>query len=275
MNPKSPPEAADGPGKPMTLGKAIGISFGIGLLLSGANIMYLARVRGLAATDEDAVMQSFLATALLFAAGLVPLLMGAGSLDRNVIIGGVAGVVMGAIYGWLTSAFWNGLLFGTCLGLGTSFALTRLGQEPNLLPFTATPSRTLAAVLGGFIIGHFSGWLPPAELIPKAEYLEKRRVSEDTNNPGSKLAALKVVASHLKGFPDRFAPDSKRTAFNDELKMRIDRFTGIAFDAKKNPSAAKAIVELFESKIEGKFSGHLYDILMEHVQGIYAESLDR
>ncbi len=85
----------------------------------------------------------------------------------------------------------------------------------------------------------------------------------------------KVVTSHLEEFPDRFAPDSKRTAFNDELKMRIDRFTGIAFDAKKNPSAAKAIVELFESKIEGKFSGHLYDILMEHVQGIYAESLDR
>jgi hypothetical protein len=98
---------------------------------------------------------------------------------------------------------------------------------------------------------------------------------KDSGHRGSKLAALKAVTSHLDGFPGRFAPDSERTAFNDELQMLIDRFTGIAFDAKKNPSAAKAIVELFESRIEGSFNGHLYNILMEHIQGIYTESLDR
>jgi len=136
-----------------------------------------------------------------------------------------------------------------------------------------------AAYEGGISPRHAIGyWLRDGKPISEPQFISfkghKHGIAK-AEPPGSKLTALKAIASHLKGFPDRFAPDSERTAFNDELRMLIDSFIGIAFDAKEHPSTAKAIVELFESKIEGQFNGHLYNILMEHVQGIYAESLDR
>jgi len=274
MDQKGDPVKADGHPKPNTLGKAIAVSFGVGLLCGCAGVIYLAQVRGLAVTDEEAGGWSLMTTSVLIAFGIVPVLMRTEETAPSIVAGGVAGVLLGMLYGVLTHAMWNGIVFGTSLGLGTAFVVNRIVPSDTRVLSQAI-KRMLPVVAAAFIAAHFTGWLPASPLIPKSEYLQSRHEREQHQNPGGKLAALKAVANHLKQFPDRFAADSERTAFNEELQRLINEFTGTAFSARDNPSIAKAIVELFETKIEGRFSGHLYNILMEHVQGIYAESLDR
>lgn len=95
------------------------------------------------------------------------------------------------------------------------------------------------------------------------------------SDPNGKMTAFKAVLSKLKQFPDRFAPDSTRTAFNKELDELVEAFVDYPFDAKSSPALARSIVELFESKVERKYSGHQYNLIEECVQNIYSQSLDR
>jgi hypothetical protein len=95
------------------------------------------------------------------------------------------------------------------------------------------------------------------------------------SDPKGKMKAFKAVVSQLKYFPDRFAPDSERTAFNKDLDTLIDAFVEYPFDARSSPAVARAIVELFEAKVERQYSGHQYNRVEECVRNIYSQSLDR
>lgn len=96
-----------------------------------------------------------------------------------------------------------------------------------------------------------------------------------STNSAPKLAALQAVVKHLKKFPDRFAPDSEREAYNDELEKLIKQFEKTPFSAKEDPGTARKIVELYQSDVEHKFGGYQYNILDGYIRDIYSEMLDR
>ena len=104
---------------------------------------------------------------------------------------------------------------------------------------------------------------------------EKSHLEAQAANPKGKLTAFKAVVAQFKQFPDRFTPDSQRTAYNEELGKLVQGFTQYPFDARANPSVARSIVELFEAKIQGNYSGYQYNLVDECVRNIYSDSLNR
>ena len=91
----------------------------------------------------------------------------------------------------------------------------------------------------------------------------------------SKLAALQQITRKLSDFPDRFAGDSERTQFNSEVEEMIKAFEKIPFDAVAAPDEARSIVELYEEKIQNRYSGFLFNVLHEDVALIMQDLLNR
>jgi hypothetical protein len=133
-----------------------------------------------------------------------------------------------------------------------------------------------AAFEGEAISGSAVGfWKRDGSPLSANDYLAGQQLVEPSYEPKGKLAAFKAVVAKLKKFPDRFAPDSERRQFNQEVDQLVEEFEEYPFDAKSNPAVARAIVELFESKVERNYSGYQYNLIEETVRNIYLQSLDR
>ena len=90
-----------------------------------------------------------------------------------------------------------------------------------------------------------------------------------------KLAAFRQVVEKFEQAPDRYAGDTERRQYNKELEDLINRFDEIPFDVEKDTDDAKAICQIYEHRLEGKYKGCLYDETDEKVRMIYAKLLRR
>jgi len=108
---------------------------------------------------------------------------------------------------------------------------------------------------------------------------QDRAIPEPENSTSvsdlSKLEALQSIVSKLSDFPDRFAGDSERTQFNSEVEEMIKAFEKISFDAAATPDEARSIVELYEEKIQNRYSGLFFKVLHEDVAQIMQDLLNR
>lgn len=88
---------------------------------------------------------------------------------------------------------------------------------------------------------------------------------------GPKLAALRAVVEKYREMPDEYASSAVRAKFNDELGTLQREFSSIEFDPKAHPDEARKIVELFRSEVEGRYQGHMVDLLEDEVLMIYEQ----
>ena len=88
-----------------------------------------------------------------------------------------------------------------------------------------------------------------------------------------KFSAFKKVVNKYKHFPDRLASGKEREQFNKELSTLQDEFSNIPFEPTQNRDEAKRIVNLFQSELEGRYSGQLYNELEAEVRDIVAEMI--
>ena len=96
----------------------------------------------------------------------------------------------------------------------------------------------------------------------------------DSLPAGPKLAALRKVVAKYKQSPGDFASDKERYRYNDELKAVQEAFTQIPLEVSKNRKEAEAIVRLWQSELEGRYSGELPRVLQIEVEDIYTRILD-
>ena len=178
---------------------------------------------------------------------------------NGLMAGGIAGLAYGAIL--------PGGFFGACVGAGSAFLAKRFITK-------ASAGVQVAAVGLALVAAHALGMLPPTR-IENASESRKRLAEAEAANPKGRLNVFKAVVAKFKEFPDRFAPESQREAYNQEMGRLVREFTEYPFDAKANPSIARSIVELFEAKIEGRYSGYQYNLIEECVRNIYSDSLNR
>jgi len=92
---------------------------------------------------------------------------------------------------------------------------------------------------------------------------------------GSKLAALQRIVDKLEDFPDRLAGRTEREKFTSDLEAMIKRFDEIPLDVDQSPDKARAIVELFAEKIEGRYSGYTFNLLDDSIGQIVSDLLNR
>lgn len=200
-------------------------------------------------------------------------------------IGLWSGVVVGMAYGLYADRFMEWLISGVFVGVGALFIASLLGLQSQGL-FSSTAMKTYGVVLSSFLVLSVLGVLKPIPWARKAAPqsavtatasapTETTSTNAAAANPKGKLTAFKAVVAQFKQFPDRFTPDSQRTAYNEELGKLVREFTEYPFDAKANPSIGRSIVELFEAKIEGNYTGYHFNCVDECVRNIYVESLNR
>jgi hypothetical protein len=96
-----------------------------------------------------------------------------------------------------------------------------------------------------------------------------------SSDGASKLAALQRIVDKLEDFPDRLAGRTERQKFTDELEAMIERFHEIPLDVAQSPDKAKAIVELFDEKIHGRYSGYAFIELDGYISEIVQDLLNR
>ena len=96
-----------------------------------------------------------------------------------------------------------------------------------------------------------------------------------SSDGASKLAALQRIVDKLGDFPDRLAGRTERQKFTDELGAMISRFKKIPLDVAQSPDKAKAIVELFDEKIHGRYSGYAFIDLDEQIALIVQDLRNR
>ena len=234
---------------------------------------------------------------VLLVCGAVPLVLWNNCWEHEGFCLAVAtGALLGLIYGiangyWISTPF-----FGACIGAltGYIFYLNKMpacdGWQLPTPPVgaRAAAKRIVVATALAYVAFYLIGFVTPTPLIPaeQAEWHKeqlarnaiesRKRVAEaEAANPKGKLNAFKAVVAHFKQFPDRFTPDSQRTAYNEELGKLVREFTEYPFDAKANSSIARSIVELFEAKIENNYTGYQYNLVDECVRNIYSDSLNR
>jgi len=92
----------------------------------------------------------------------------------------------------------------------------------------------------------------------------------DTQNVhiGPKLTAFRKVVAKYKQSPGDFASDKERYRYNDELKAVQEAFTGVPFDVSKNRKEAEAVVRLWQSELEGRYSGELPRVVQIEIESI-------
>lgn len=76
-----------------------------------------------------------------------------------------------------------------------------------------------------------------------------------------KLAAFKAIVEKLDKFPDVLAPAAEKMQYADELRKLFNTYEAIPFDPKANRDEAKQIVQLFETKVSGRYSGREYNLI--------------
>ena len=179
----------------------------------------------------------------------------------------MAGGIAGLAYGAAVRSILPGAFFGACVGAGSAFLAKRFITK-------ASAGVQVAAVGLALVAAHALGMLPPTR-IENASKSRKRLAEAEAANPKGRLNVFKAVVAKFKEFPDRFAPESQLEAYNQEMGRLVREFTEYPFDAKANPSIARSIVELFEAKIEGRYSGYQYNLIEECVRNIYSDSLNR
>jgi hypothetical protein len=91
---------------------------------------------------------------------------------------------------------------------------------------------------------------------------------------GPKLTAFRKVVAKYKQSPGDFASDKERYRYNDELKAVQEAFTGVPLEVSKNRKEAEAVVRLWQSELEGKYSGELPRVLQIEIESIYMKILD-
>lgn len=92
---------------------------------------------------------------------------------------------------------------------------------------------------------------------------------QDKSEPGepkqqekrAKLAAFKAIVEKLDKFPDVLAPAAEKMQYADELRKLFNTYEAIPFDPKANRDEAKQIVQLFETKVSGRYSGREYNLI--------------
>jgi hypothetical protein len=94
----------------------------------------------------------------------------------------------------------------------------------------------------------------------------------DRSPDGPKLAAFRKVISVYRDTPSDFAAPGQKERFNDRLRKVQDAFDRVPFDAAKQRNEAVAIVRLYESEIQGRYSGELHRLLENQI-GSIAEDL--
>ena len=101
----------------------------------------------------------------------------------------------------------------------------------------------------------------------------KDMTSVDRSVPsGPKLAAFRKVVAAYRDTPGDFAAPGERERFAKRLKEVQDAFDRVPFDAAKQRNEAVAIVRLYESEIQGRYSGELHRLLENQI-GSIAEDL--
>jgi hypothetical protein len=136
-------------------------------------------------------------------------------------------------------------------------------------------------VLGTWITGGFSrpneytvnNPVGSPEWNKRHEELEREKQLKD--GAKKKLPALEAIVQKLKSFPDRFASDSEHSKYNGEVRVLVDQFIAIPFDAKANPKVARSIIELFEAKVQKRYSGHVFNLLEAHITEIFQDLRNR
>lgn len=83
-------------------------------------------------------------------------------------------------------------------------------------------------------------------------------VQAPTVSVGKKMIAFKAIVEKFAKFPDRLAPLDERLKYTKELREVFNTYQAIPFDPKQNRDEAKAIIQLFETRISGKYSGQVY-----------------
>ena len=91
----------------------------------------------------------------------------------------------------------------------------------------------------------------------------------------SKLAAFRQVIAKFEQAPGQYAGDTERRQYNEELEDLISKFDAVPFDVEKNTDDAKAICKLFEQKLDGRYTGLLYNEIDATVRVMYSELLRR
>lgn len=122
-------------------------------------------------------------------------------------------------------------------------------------------------------------WIDKAVKAKEVPTFDDRRtqalVAEAQTEKGDKLDALKKVVRKLDYFPDRFAGETEQRQFNSEMRELVQQFIDVPFNAVRSPDEARSIVETFESEIEGRFEGHVFNLIEEEVIGILHELRSR
>lgn len=88
---------------------------------------------------------------------------------------------------------------------------------------------------------------------------------------GPKLAAFRKVVATYKQSPGDFASDKERYQHNDELQVVQDAFVRVPFDASTNRKEAEAILRLWQSELEGRYSGELPRVLEIEILRIHMD----
>ena len=276
-----------------------------------AVLIGLSYSRSVPATEQLANWQAVTLLVLL-SCGVLPFVLWKKCREHSTFRLAVAtGGFLGLVYGLVNGRLLPTAFFGACIGAFSGYILYLRGMprcdgwQLTDPPYGARSAakRTAAATTLAYAGFYLLGFVTPTPVVPKDQArwfkgFETQLAQDAANrekeareaaatkdaaaaknaaaaNPKGKLTAFKAVVAQFKQFPDRFTPDSQRTAYNEELGKLVREFTEYPFDAKANPSIGRSIVELFEGKIEGNYTGYHFNCVDECVRNIYVESLNR
>ncbi len=196
-----------------------------------------------------------LASAVLPAAPLVSPLTQLRQMPVNEQRGIASGA--GAAVGLVLWPFCGGFFSLTSTGAIFGLLLDIMSEKTNLgIRLAEAPYKFLACVVIGLVMMVHSDAIGD----PAGGWL---------SFGSSKLGAFRKVVKKYKNNPGDYASTGQAEAYKKELDALQDAFFRIKFDPKKNRSEARAIVELWRSDIEGRYTGECPRLLENHVMEIY------
>jgi hypothetical protein len=86
-----------------------------------------------------------------------------------------------------------------------------------------------------------------------------------------KLAAFRRLVAKYKQSPGDFATGAERQKYRDELAALQSEFLRIEFNPQEQQDEARAIIELNQSEVEGRYSGNLALELHNEISGMYLQ----
>ncbi len=163
--------------------------------------------------------------------------------------GAAVGLVLWPFCGGFFSLTTTGAIFGLLLDV--------MSEKTNLgIRLAEAPYKFLACVVIGLVMMVHSDAIGD----PAGGWL---------SFGSSKLGAFRKVVKKYKSNPGDYASTAQAEAYKKDLDQLQEAFFKIKFDPKKNRSEARAIVELWRSEIEGRYTGECPRLLENHVMEIY------